>query len=55
MNNLFLEYFQILKKLYRYFLRVKLVFKYIRILGVYIILGILLGNNIYLNIYSDLN
>ena len=50
-----MEYFQALKKLYKYFLGVKLIFKYIGILEIYIILGILLDNNIYLNIYSDLD
>ena len=55
MSNLFLKYFQILKKLYRYFLGIKLIFKYIKILEVYIILGILLNNNIYFNIYNNLD
>ena len=54
-NNLSLEYFQVLKKLYRYFLGAKLIFKYIKILKIYIILGILLDSNIYLNIYNNLN
>ena len=54
-NNLSLKYFQALKKLYRYFLGVRLAFKYIKILEIYIILGILLDNNIYLNIYNNLD
>ena len=54
-SNLFLEYFQILKKLYRYLLRIKLILKYIRILEIYIILGILLNNNIYFNTYNNLD
>ena len=54
-SNLFLEHFQILKKLYKYFLGARLVLKYIGILGVYIILGILLNGDIYLNTYSNLD
>ena len=54
-NNLSLEYFQILKKLYKYLLEVRLILKYIKIPKIYIILGILLNNNIYLNIYNNLN
>ena len=49
------EYFQTLKKLYKYFLGIKLIFKYIGVLEIYIILGMLLGGDIYLNIYSDLD
>ena len=54
-NNPSLKYFQILKKLYKYFLKTKLIFKYIGILKIYIILGILLDNDIYLNIYNNLD
>ena len=54
-SNLFLEYFQMLKKLYKYFLGIRLIFKYIEILGIYIILGVLLGDDIYFNIYNNLN
>ena len=50
-----MEYFQILKKLYKYFLKIRLILKYTEILKVYIILRILSDNNIYLNIYSNLN
>ena len=50
-----MKYFQVLKKLYRYFLGAKLIFKYIEVLGVYIILRILSDNNIYLNIYNNLD
>ena len=41
--------------MYKYFLGVRLVLKYIKVLGVYIILEILLGDNIYLNIYNNLD
>ena len=44
-----------MKKLYRYLLEIKLIFKYIGILEICIILGVLLGGDIYLNIYSNLN
>ena len=44
-----------MKKLYKYLLEIKLIFKYIGVLGVCIILGILLDNNIYLNTYNNLN
>ena len=54
-NNPSLKYFQILKKLYKYFLRTRLTLKYIGIPKIYIILGVLLDNDIYLNIYSDLD
>ena len=50
-----MEHFQILKKLYKYLLGVKLIFKYIKVPGAYIILKILLDSNIYLNIYNNLN
>ena len=53
MSNLSLEYFQALKKLYKYLLGVRLVFKYTEVPGARIISGILLGGDIYLNIYSD--
>ena len=36
-------------------MEVKLIFKYIGILEIYIISEILLDNNIYLNIYNNLN
>ena len=55
MSNLFLKYFQTLKKLYKYLLRTKLIFKYIEIPEIYIISKISLDNNIYLNIYNNLN
>ena len=55
MSNLSLEHFQVLKKLYRYFLGVRLVFKYTEILEICIVLGVLLGGDIYLDIYSDLD
>ena len=48
-----MEYFQVLKKLYRYLLRIRLTLKYIGIPGVYIISGISPDNDIYLNTYSD--
>ena len=54
-NNLFLKYFQTLKKLYRYLLKTKLIFKYIGISEIYIILKILSDGNIYLNIYNNLD
>ena len=54
-NNLFLKHFQTLKKLYKYFLGVKLILKYIGISEVCIISGISPNNNIYLNIYNDLD
>ena len=54
-NNLSLKYFQTLKKLYKYLLETRLTLKYTEVPGVYIILKILLDNNIYLNTYSDLN
>ena len=44
-----------MKKLYRYFLRVKLTLKYIEVLGVYIVSEILLGGDIYLNTYNNLD
>ena len=50
-----MEYFQALKKLYRYLLEVRLIFKYIEIPKIYIILEILLDNNIYLNTYNNLD
>ena len=53
MSNLSLKHFQILKKLYRYLLKIKLVFKYTEISEIYIISGILSGSNIYLDIYSN--
>ena len=54
-NNLSSEYFQILKKLYKYFLEIKLAFKYIGIPGTHIISRILPDSNIYLNIYNNLD
>ena len=54
-SNLSLKHFQALKKLYKYFLRAKLTFKYTGIPGAHIILGILLDNNIYLNTYNNLD
>ena len=50
-----MEYFQILKKLYRYLLGVRLILKYIEISEIYIVLGVSLDNNIYLNTYSNLD
>ena len=50
-----MEYFQALKKLYKYFLKVKLIFKYTGVSEIYIILRILSGDNIYLNIYNNLD
>ena len=55
MSNLSLEYFQALKKLHRYLLGARLALKYIGVLGAYIVLEMLLNNNICLNAYSDLD
>ena len=54
-NNPSLKHFQTLKKLYKYLLKTKLILKYIEVPGIYIISEILLNNNIYLNIYNNLN
>ena len=55
MSNPSLEHFQVLKKLYRYLLGTRLALKYIGILEIYIILGISLDNDIYLNTYNNLD
>ena len=53
MSNLFSKHFQTLKKLYKYFLKIKLTLKYIGVSEAHIILEILLNDNIYLNIYNN--
>ena len=54
-SNPSLEHFQALKKLHRYLLGARLAFKYTGIPGAHIISGVLLGGDICLNAYSDLD
>ena len=55
MNNLSLEYFQALKKFYRYLLGARLALKYTGIPGTHIISGVLLGGDICFNVYNNLD
>ena len=54
-NNLSLENFQVLKKLHRYLLGIRLILKYTGILGAHIVSGVLLGDDICLNTYNNLD
>ena len=52
-SNPSLEHFQALKKLHKYLLGIRLILKYTGILRAYIVSGMLLGGDIYLNAYNN--